>query len=240
LRQVNVASTASDNVAAAATTRFAMQVPFSTEQFFEVIRNYNEGVWPIQVVLNVLGLVAVGLLWWGRAWSARAIWAMLALLWAWTGVVYHLAFFTGINPAAYAFAAIFLLGAAAFLRLAIGSNALAFTPAKDAATGVGLALIAYALVAYPIWSSLGGHAYPDLPTFGLPCPTTIFTIGMLAMVRGGRTWPLFIAPVLWSMIGLQAAFLFGVYPDLGLGIAGLAGIALAFRAGRRATQVAHA
>jgi hypothetical protein len=51
----------------------------------------------------------------------------------------------------------------------------------------------------------------------------------LAMVRGGRAWPLFIAPVLWSLIGLQAAFLFGVYPDLGLGVAGLAGVALALR-----------
>ncbi|MCC2635238.1 MAG: hypothetical protein K0S48_3124 [Ramlibacter sp.] len=93
---------------------------------------------------------------------------------------------------------------------------------------------------YPVWSTVGGHAYPDLPTFGLPCPTTIFTIGMLAMVRGGRTWPLFVAPVLWSMIGLQAAFLFGVVPDLGLGVAGLAGIALALRSRGRASRVAHA
>ena len=54
------------------------------------------------------------------------------------------------------------------------------------------------------------------------------------------TWPLFVAPVLWSMIGLQAAFLFGVIPDLGLGVAGLAGIALALRSRGRTPRVAHA
>ncbi|WP_332827533.1 DUF6064 family protein [Ramlibacter sp.] len=217
-----------------------MQLPFSIEQFFEIIRNYNVAVWPAQLPLTLLAVGAVALAWWGRAWSARAIWGTLAFLWAWTGVVYQLAFFTSINPAAYAFGALFLLGSAAFLGQAMRSNALPFTPSRDAATGVGLALIAYALVVYPVWSTVGGHAYPDLPTFGLPCPTTIFTIGMLAMVRGGRTWPLFVAPVVWSMIGLQAAFLFGVVPDLGLGVAGLAGIALALRSRGRASPVAHA
>lgn len=217
-----------------------MQLPFSIEQFFEVIRNYNEAVWPVQVVLTLLAVGAVALAWWGRAWSARAIWTALGFLWAWIGVVYHLAFFTSINPAAYAFGAIFLLGSAAFMWFAIGKNSLRFTVGRDSGTAIGLTLIAYALVVYPIWSSLGGHAYPNLPTFGLPCPTTIFTIGMLAMVRGGRTWPLFIAPVLWSMIGLQAAFLFGVYPDLGLGIAGLAGIALALRSRGATARVVHA
>jgi hypothetical protein len=216
-----------------------MQLPFSIEQFFDVIRNYNEAVWPVQIALTLLAVGAVALVWWGSAWSARAVWAALALLWAWIGVVYQLAFFTSINPAAYGFGAIFLLGSAAFLRHAVGRNALTFAPRRDLVTAVGLGLIGYALVIYPIWSSLGGHAYPTLPTFGLPCPTTIFTIGMLAMVRGGRSWPLFIAPVLWSVIGLQAAFLFAVYPDLGLGVAGLAGIAIALRSRAAAVRLAQ-
>ena len=217
-----------------------MQLPFSIGQFFEVIRNYNEAVWPAPIALTLVAVGALALVWSRQAWSARAIWVVLAFLWAWIGVVYHLAFFTAINPAAYAFGAIFLLGAAAFVRCAVATNALRFAPARDSATTVGLTMIGYALVVYPIWSSVAGHPYPDLPTFGLPCPTTIFTIGMLAMVRGGRSWPLFIAPVLWSLIGLQAAFLFGVYPDLGLGISGLVGIALALRSCRRTAQVAHA
>jgi hypothetical protein len=219
---------------------FVMQLPFSTEQFFEVIRNYNLSMWPVPVVLTTLAIVALALAWSRRAWAARAIWLVLALLWAWAGAVYHLAFFTRINPAAYGFGLLFLLGSAAFARPALIGSDLRFAPTRDANTLVGLAMIGYALVVYPIWSSLSGHAYPDLPTFGLPCPTTIFTIGMLAMVRGKRAWPLFIAPVLWALIGVQAAFLLSVLPDLGLGIAGLAGAVLALRSRLRSPQSQHA
>ena len=45
-----------------------MQLPFSIEQFFEIIRNYNGAVWPAQVPLTLLAVGAVALAWWGRAW----------------------------------------------------------------------------------------------------------------------------------------------------------------------------
>jgi hypothetical protein len=57
--------------------------------------------------------------------------------------------------------------------------------------------------------------------FGVPCPTTIFTAGILMLARP-RIWPLSVIPVLWSAIGGSAAFLFGVAADLVLPIAGLA------------------
>lgn len=217
-----------------------MKLPFSPEQFFEVIRSYNESVWPAQVLLTVLAVGALALLGSKRAWAGRAIWAVLALLWAWIGIVYQLAFFTKINPAAYAFGVLFLVGAAVFLRFALAGGPPAFVAARDLRSTLGLGLIGYALVVYPWWSSVGGHAYPDLPTFGLPCPTTIFTIGMLAMARGGRTWPAYVAPVLWSLVGVQAAFLLAVLPDLGLGVAGLIAIGLAARGSRSAAPLARA
>ena len=217
-----------------------MQLPFSTEQFFEVIRDYNNGVWPAQVVLTALAVVALGLLRLSHSWGTRGIWCILAILWAWIATVYHLAFFTTINPAAYAFGALFYLGSAAFLWFVIRPGDLTIAPRRDTATAIGGGLIAYALVAYPIWSSLTGHAYPNLPTFGLPCPTTIFTIGMLAMVRGERSWPLFIAPILWALVGVQAAFLLSVLPDLGLGVAGLAGILLVKRSRHHGSLAARA
>jgi hypothetical protein len=206
-----------------------MQPPFSAQQFFEVMRHYNLAVWPAQVVLTALALVALGMLVRHRTWSARVILLALAGLWSWIAVMYHLAFFVAINPAAYAFAVLFLAGAAVFTWFAFRRADVAFAWAPGLRGALGAASIVYALVVYPVWSSGAGHAYPDLPTFGLPCPTTIFTIGMLAFVRGARTWPLFVAPVLWSLIGLQAAFLFDVAPDLGLGVAGILAAALAFR-----------
>lgn len=90
----------------------------------------------------------------------------------------------------------------------------------------GVALIVFALVVYPVWSAYAGHSYPATPTFGLPCPTTIFTIGVLAFAVPPYPRSPLVAPVLWCFVGAQAAFLLGVQPDLGLVAAALVGIGL--------------
>jgi hypothetical protein len=54
-----------------------------------------------------------------------------------------------------------------------------------------------------------------------PCPTTIFTIGILLLARGNWVLWLSIIPVLWSLVGLAAAVQLGIPEDLGLPVAGL-------------------
>lgn len=216
-----------------------MRLPFSVDQFFAVIRQYNEAVWPAQVLLLMVGLTAIALLLWKRSWSSVAISGILALLWTWMGVVYHLAFFTSINPLAYVFGAISLVGAAVFVWLGVLRRELDFILRRDGQGLMGMVLVVFALLIYPAWSSIAGHAYPNLPTFGLPCPTTIFTIGMLAMAVGSKVRVALVVPILWSLVGGQAAFLLDVPPDWGLLAAGLIALGLASRVGRfpeRASQ----
>jgi hypothetical protein len=86
---------------------------------------------------------------------------------------------------------------------------------------VGHALIAYGLL-YPVIALLDGHSYPRVPTFGLPCPTTIVTVGFLVLVRGRIPAALMVVPLAWAAIGGSAAFLLGVRADLALPVAGLA------------------
>ena len=101
---------------------------------------------------------------------------------------------------------------------------------------VGATLVLFALVVYPAFSVYVGHSYPAMPTFGLPCPTTIFTIGVLAfLVRPYPRSPL-VVPVLWCLVGVQAAFLLGVPQDLGLGVAAVLGALLLFRPGSPKTR----
>lgn len=75
--------------------------------------------------------------------------------------------------------------------------------------GIGLPLFA---LAYPVLSVFTGHMYPASPTFGVPCPTVIFTAGALLMCRRP---PLVVAliPILWSLVGGFAAVQFGVAAD---------------------------
>jgi Family of unknown function (DUF6064) len=91
---------------------------------------------------------------------------------------------------------------------------------------LGAAFMAYALVVYPILAYVLGHRYPATPTFGLPCPTTILTLGFLTWVVSRTPWRVLVIPLAWSVLGASAAVQLGVWEDLGLVVAG--GLTLAF------------
>lgn len=210
-------------------------MPFTVAQFFGVFRDYNEAFWPVQLALATLGLAAVGLLFVRRPAAGRLISAILAALWAWMAVAYHFLHFTRINPAAWAFGALFLVQATLFLWAGVIRGKLRFAVLADARSWIGGLLLLYALVVYPLLGALLGHAYLESPTFGLPCPTTLFTFGLLLFLLEPFPRSILAVPVLWAAVGLTGAFLLGVPQDFGLLAAGLAGLALACAPHRRAT-----
>jgi hypothetical protein len=75
-----------------------MEMPFTTLQFFGVFAAYNTTVWPAQVLLTGMAGAALALVFVPRRWSGAAISSLLSVLWAWTALAYHLAFFTAISP----------------------------------------------------------------------------------------------------------------------------------------------
>jgi hypothetical protein len=204
-----------------------MNMPFTTEQFFELFGRYNTAVWPAQVVLVGMALAVIALVIRGKPGDGRWVSLMLAILWAWMALAYHFAFFTAINPAAWAFGGTFLLGALWLGWVGVVRQRLRFHFRNDTRSWLAGALVAFALLLYPALGWLVGHRYPATPTFGLPCPTAIFTIGILLLARGDVPRSIFLIPVLWSIVGSTAAFALAVYQDLGLLVAGLVGIVAA-------------
>jgi hypothetical protein len=203
-----------------------MQLPFTAEQFFAIISLYNNTVWPAQVFLVLLAALVIVFIALGRSWSGVAVSAILASLWIWLGAAYHLAFFSRINTLAYSFGTLSIAGGLLFAWHGVIQRRIEFAFHKNFRTGCGMALLAFGLVAYPVWATLTGHGYPELPTFGLPCPTTIFTIGVLALASGKALRAVLAVPILWSLVGSQAAFLLDVEPDFGLLVAGVAAVDL--------------
>ena len=206
-----------------------MQLPFTTDQFFAVFGDYNEAVWPVQIALLGLAVVAVACLFIRGSRADAAISGILAFMWLWTGLVYHITYFSRINGFAVIFGGISIAGAAVFFFQGILRGGLRFLLRKGSRAYVGWSLLAFALVIYPILTIYSGHSYPEMPTFGLPCPTTIFTIGVLAFLEEPYPRHVLAVPVLWTLVGVQAAFLLGVPADLALLPAGAAGIWLAVR-----------
>ena len=198
-----------------------MRLPFSEDQFFDVFRLYNEAVWPAQWLFNVLALVVIALAIMGSPRAPRAVPAILAAFWLWMGAVYHLVFFADVNRAAYGFGALFMLQGAVFAWLAMRSTPLVFTRRRDGAAVGGWLLVLYALIVYPALGLSLGHVYPASPTFGLPCPTTIFTLGVLLWARPSLPWGVLAIPLLWTIVGSAAALQLGVWQDIGLAVAAL-------------------
>jgi hypothetical protein len=194
-----------------------MALPFSREQFFALFEQYNRTVWPAQVILVVAAVTCLAILA-IRPERAQPVAWILAFLWAWMALAYHFAFFTRINPAAWIFGSAFIVSA---LMLAKHAHAgtLCFARPRGAEGVLALALMFYALVGYPIVGTLAGHAYPRTPTFGLPCPTTIFTLGLLLVARRPVPLSVFAVPLAWSCVGGVAAVQLGVVQDFGLPVA---------------------
>jgi len=191
------------------------QLPFDARQFFEVFALYNTAVWPAQVVLWLAALAIAVLPLWRRPAAGRIIALFLGGIWLWMGAVYHLVFFRAINPAATVFGLAFLLEGGLFVACGWRGQ-LRFRWTRGAADVVGAGLIAYALLAYPIVGYVLGHRYPVSPTIGLPCPTIILTLGLLALTEPPRPQAVFVIPMLWSILGVVAAVEFGMWEDLAL------------------------
>ena len=198
-----------------------MQLPFSREQFFDVFAAYNAALWPGALALWIASLAVAVLLFAGsRRASDRVVSTLLAVHWAWSALAYHVAFFTAINAAAWLFGALFLIEAVLFFWWGSLRGTVRFVADSPVWTTVAWALIGYSLL-YPAINAAQHGTFSRIPTFGLPCPTTIFTAGLL-MLAGPRRWILSIVPIGWSAVGGSAASWLGVRADYALPLAGLA------------------
>lgn len=211
-----------------------MTLPFTEGQFLRVFERYNAATWPAAIILPLLGVICVALLFSQGTSSRRAVLLILGALWTWTAVAYHLRFFQSINPAAPWLAVMTLVQAVMFFFAMFGD----VRPAgRDVGSIVGGVLMATALVVYPLVGYLAGHRYPAMPTFGLPCPTTIFTIGVLAWMHDELSWKYAVIPLFWALVGSLAALELGMVEDMLLPGAAIAFFVLAVAKAR--TQRAH-
>ncbi|MCC7017015.1 MAG: hypothetical protein IT564_07410 [Rhodospirillales bacterium] len=207
---------------------------FSPEAFFSVFEHYNRAVWPAPVAAYGLGLAALALVFRPVPSGGRWVAAILAAMWAWNGIAYHLIHFAEINFVAPVFAAFFVLQALLFAWTGALKGKIAFRFRPDPAGWTGAGLMVFAMAVYPLLGWLAGHGGLSAAVFGIaPCPTTIFTLGALLLIEGRAPWRLAAIPLAWSLVGGSAVWLLGVPEDLALPLAGLAAFGLALRKTRR-------
>ncbi|MBU1008907.1 MAG: hypothetical protein KKD74_02115 [Bacteroidetes bacterium] len=202
-----------------------MNMPFSSDQFFHVFELYNKALFPIQILLVLIGFAGLLLLHTRLESRHKLLGAMLGGLWIWSGLVYHILYFSSINKAAFVFGGLFIVQGILMLISVFKKGNLVFSVAGNH-TRVFLAyfLILFGLAIYPVIGYVVQPGILRIISLGLPCPTTIFTFGFFLLAFKGFPRHLLIIPAIWSLIGTSAAINFGVYQDVMLLISAVIGL----------------
>jgi hypothetical protein len=197
------------------------EVPYGAAEFFEVFRAYHASFPLAPLVWTLLAVTSIVLVHRNIAGSSRFASAILAGLWIWAGIAYHILHFAEINPVAPVFGVLFVMQGLLIAGMGVLNRRLAFTFSTSLVGLTGIVLIVYALLLYPLIGLLSGHGYPAGPTIGVPCPTTIFTFGLFLWSTDSVPRHLLVIPVLWAMLAAPAALSWGVIEDIMMPVAAL-------------------
>jgi len=177
---------------------------FSPRVYFRLLELHNEALWPLQVVTLAVGLAVLVMALRGGAAAGRVAGVLLGLLWMWVAWSFLWERFATINWAVAYIAPVFLLQGAALGLLAARG---ALTPTEDGwRRWAGIALLAGAIVLYPLVAPALGRPWSAAEVFGIAAdPTAVATLAYLALTRRGG--PLMIVPTLWCALASETLWL---------------------------------
>jgi hypothetical protein len=202
-------------------------LPFTADTLFATFAQQNRELWPAPLLVPILGAAALLLTVRPAPGSDRAITALLAAAWLWTGMGWHLLRFAPINFAAPAYGIAFVVEGAMLAWTGAARGRLAFRFDRDPAGWSGLALALAALVACPLADRLAGQDWASVRLVGLaPEPTALFTLGLLLLTDGRLPLRLCVVPFLWTLVAATTALLLAIPQDLALAVTGLGGLGL--------------
>lgn len=174
---------------------------YSARTWFRLIEQYNTALWPVHLVAMVLGLGIIVWVMRPPAWQGPAVAGTLALLWAWVAIAYLWRRYATINWAATWFAAAFVIEALGLAWAGPVRKYLTFRMRRGARGWVGLTLLLFAVLAYPLIVLLAGRGIAQGEAFGMmPDPTALGTIGVLLLAEGRWRRRLMAIPLLWCLL----------------------------------------
>ena len=205
---------------------------FILENFLTVLEHYNLSIWPLQIFAYLFGIVILYFSIKRTKYSNNIVLAILSLFWFWNGIVFCPIFWAPTYKFAYLFGVLCIIQGCLFLIGIFKSN-ISINYSANFHSIIGILFIVYAMVGYQLFGYFLGHVYPRFWSVGLvPCPTTIFTLGLFLMTD--KIFPKYylIVPFIITMGGFLAVYK-GILEDIGLIIAVLLGIYLILKRDRR-------
>ncbi len=191
----------------------AMKTPITTDQFFSVFEKYNHAIFPVQIglfLLTILALIAIGS---KIGQKDKFVAGILGVIWIWTGIGYHWVFYSDINNLALGYGVVFILQGLFLVWEGVILYNLKFVFRMTVQAILGYFFILYSLIIYPVVGYLIEPNLSQTISIGLPSPTIILTFGFLLLCDKKFSKYLLIIPSLWAVIGISGIIKLGVYQD---------------------------
>ena len=193
---------------------------FSLEEFLLVLESYNLDIWPLQIIAYVLIVLVLFISLKPTKYSAKIVLAILSFFWLFTGIVFCFIYWAPSHIFGYIFGIFCTVQGLLFLYSITRSDITISSP-DNTYTFIGILFVLYAIIGYQVFGYYLGHIYPKFFAVGLvPCPTTIFTLGIFLIINKSIPIKYFVIPLMISLGGFLAAYN-GIYEDIGLVIAGI-------------------
>lgn len=178
-------------------------IPFLAESYFRLFERQNAALWPLPLLLALLGLAVVVLA--RRASGRPAALILLAAVFATVAVAFHFRLYAELTPVGHVFGWAFLVQAGLLLAFGLrghadpqppGSPPLAFK------SWIGRALAFLGVAVYPWLAPWTGRGWRGAELFGTaPDPTVCVALGAILMAARPRwLWALLPIPLLWCAV----------------------------------------
>lgn len=179
--------------------------------FWETIKNYNEGTWPVQIILTIAAIVLTILLYTKQtAGRVKAMKIFLIIVSAWTSIVYYSVYCYSRNYS-IAFAIFWGIVTAMWVYDLIWGKTEFIKNGGHRHIAIFLFILPFM---YPFISYLRGMQFPEIASIILPCTVTVFTTAvLLAFVKEVNLYFLMMM-FHWAIIGLFKAHFFNMPEDM--------------------------
>lgn len=210
-------------------------IPFMDESYLRLFERQFEALWPLHLVMFLLGAGTLVAVWFGKR---RVVAACLAAALICSAVTFHLQLYAELTPVGRYFGYAFLIQAALVLIWGFAGKA----PSKPQLTipsiiGIGVALAGLLLL--PFLNRAEEWKWSGAEYFGMaPDPTTCFLLGVL-VVSARPLWFLLLLPIplLWCAVsGATIKALELPFPFVMSAIAGIVFFAAIWKAIRRVIE----
>ena len=182
---------------------------FSPESYFKLFEISNQALWPFQLPLLLLALLAIALIYKRPHFTSKLIYSGLGLIWVFVAYWYFNLHYSQISTYAHYLAYAFYAQACLLFMFAFFSNSESInfeqTNYQKLPLVLGVALITYGLIIHPIVSILiWNQPLIRVELFSIaPDPTAIASIGFILLLPAKGSFILTIIPILFLLMSFM-------------------------------------